>query len=218
MNKLITALSIGLFFGGVASATPFMILNRMVELAPPAGYCALGKNARQRELLEQQKKISEPAGVLLQVAVPCEDLEQFDTGAIDGFTRQAIVMFVKARGQLKLDDRPRTEFLRSLGAVRPADIAKANSHLRVALSQRNTTVALQAMTPIGSDEVAFYWSSIGEVQLEGSTQKKVASVVAALLVNGLPLSIQVSEHEGASDGAAPATVAQKYVQAIISRN
>lgn len=218
MNKYVAALSISLLAVGVATAAPFMVLNRMIELVPPTGYCAIGKTARQKELLEQQKTRSEFAGDLLQIAVPCEELKQFDIGFVDGFTRQAIVMTVKTRGQLKLDNRSHSEFLHSLSSEPTVDITNTNNRLRATLAQQNYPVTLQTMTLIGSDGTAIYWSIIGEVQLEGDVRKKVASVMAALLINNLRLSIQVSEQEGASNGPAPATVAQKYVQSIIIRN
>jgi hypothetical protein len=218
MKRFIALLGATLLAGTVAHAAPFIVLNRMIEVTPPTGYCALAGADRRQELFERQKTLSEPAGIVLQVSVPCEDLKKFDTGTIDGFERQAVVMVVKARGQLKLDNRSKEEFLGSLGAGKSIDIVQINERLRTALASKSASAALQAMTPIGSDGTAFYWSAVGEAQIDGGTRKKVASVVAAVLVNGLPLSIQASEREGSTDGTAPATVAQKYVQSVVSRN
>lgn len=207
-----------LLFASVTFASPHIVLDRIIEVNPPAGYCALGETPRQRELLEREKSLQAPAGVLLQIAVPCVDLKRFDAGAIDGFARRAQVMVVKARGQLKIDGRSSQEFLRSFGGERPVNINSVNTRLREALSENNLSASLQHMTPIGSDSTAFYWSAVVEVQARDGRRQKSASVAAAVLVNGLPLSVQAYELAGETVGPAPASVVQNYVQAILKRN
>lgn len=207
-----------LFASSNAFAEPFMVLGKTIDLTPPAGYCALGNTSFEQQLFTTFKARTEAAGHLLQVAVPCNDLERAKAGTITQFPRSASVMVVKRRGQLTLDPRSRADFVKSLGSPTPIDVAVVNKRFRAALAGADFSGSLSAMTPLGSDGMAAYWSSLATVQLDGNAPQRVVSIIAAVLVNGLPLSVQVSEAAGATDGPAPASVAQQYVKVIVNRN
>lgn len=217
MNRLCVCLSLWTTVFG-AQAEDFMVLGRAVSLEPPPGYCALGGTLAEREFVAKLKALMEPAGQLLQVTVPCADLLRASAGAISRFPRTATVMVVKTRGNLRLDPRTREHFLKSLGASAVVDVSAANGRLRSALANTGTAGSLASMTPLGSDDRALYWTAVGTMQVGGGEPQKAASVMAALLINGLPLGIQATEAVGNTDGPAPATVAQRYVNAIVERN
>lgn len=201
-----------------AKAEDFVVLGRSVSLTPPAGYCAIGKTLPEREFFEQFKSLAAPTGLLLQVAVPCSDLERSLAGAVSRFPRTATVMVVKARGQLRVDPRSRAEFMAALAAPGRIDIPAANNQMRAALSGTGVAVQLSSMTPLGSDQWAVYWATTGTSGSTGEEVRKTASVIGAILVNGLPLSVQTTEAAGAADGPGLATVAQQYVKAIVAGN
>lgn len=199
-------------------AQPATVLGRTVNLTPPPGYCAIGSSPRQAEFIRRLEALQQAAGILLQATAPCPDLKRFDAGAIDEFTRQAIVMVVKAKGQLRLDPRSQTDFLRSFGPLTPIDLAQVNARLQQATHPQPVTGSLRSMTPLGSDGKAFYWGVIGEVQADGGQSLRVTTVGAAMLVNGLPLSVQASAREDSGRDIRVGDITSQHVQAIAAKN
>lgn len=201
-----------------AIAETFVVLGRALDLVPPAGYCSLGGSDLERHFFERFKSLAEPAGQLLQVSMPCVDLARAKTGSISQFPRTANVMVIKARGQLRIDTRSRAEFLSELGEPGAINIESANKRLRAAMAEADVAANLGAMRPLGTDGIAFYWNIVGTAKINGASPQALASVSAAVLVNGLPLNVQVTENAGSTDSPALVTVAKSYVTAIVSRN
>jgi hypothetical protein len=214
LGLLVSSLSLALS----AKAEDFVVLGQPVRLTPPAGLCAIGRTPDERRYFEQLQSLAASTGLLLQVAVPCPDLERSLAGTISHFPTTVTVMVVKARGQLRRDPRSRAQFMAALGAPGPVDIPGANTRMRAALSATDVAVSLSSMTPLGSDEWAVYWAVTGTAGSDGEEPRKTASVIAALLVNGLQLSVQATEAVGVLDGPGLATLAQRYVMAVVSSN
>lgn len=212
-----------LMFGAIANASPYTTLGRTIDLVPPTGYCALGETEDERGYLKKHQELTASTGVLLQVAIPCEDVKRFNDGVINKLTRQAVVSVMKAQGHVRLDNQSRSEFLRSLvqsfGKSDPVDFNKANADARQKLSRTNMSISLREVTPLGADDNAFYIFVISEVHDENGEKHRVVGVTAITLINGLTLNIQVSEPEKSTVGApSPASVARQYLEASIKRN
>lgn len=199
------------------SAEPRLVMGQAIDVAPPATYCVLGKTQREIDLLNRYKEQASPTGEILQVVAPCQDVKQFNSGEISSFLRSAQVMVVKSRGILKKESRSRVQFLADLGGERKVDLNAVNSQVERLLKDPFAP-ALTGMTPLGSDGSAFYWLISGSITDDSGNQKRVASVMGALLINELPLSVQATEREDAPDGLSPASLAQNYVRAILRRN
>lgn len=102
--------------------------------------------------------------------------------------------------------------------MQTVDIDAVNSRLRKALADKNFAASMSRVTPLGSDGNAFYFAILGSVQPDGMPLQQVTSVSAALLINKLPLNVQASESVIVKNAAAPASIVQKQVESIISRN
>lgn len=203
---------------GTAHAAEHIVLGRAVELPPPQEDCVLGRTSAEREFVEQFRSLTAFSGRVLQVAVPCADVERAASGAIQSFPTVTTVRVIAARGQLRIENRSRSQFLAALGDSETIDIGAANRHVAAALASTDITVSLSSATPLGRDSVAAYWATVGSAKVAGGSSRKTVSVFAAVLINGLPLSVQKTVTEGISDSTALASSVQQYVQQIIVSN
>jgi hypothetical protein len=128
------------------------------------------------------------------------------------------VRVIAARGQLRIENRSRAQFLASLSAD-PIDIDAANKRVRAALAGTDVSVSVSTVTPLGRDELAAYWTTVGNVQASGEKSRKTASVFATVLINGLPVSINIiAAGGGGVNGSDLASSVQKYVKLVTARN
>lgn len=208
--------------GAIANASPYTVLGRTIDLVPPTGYCVLGETEDERDYLKRHQELLASSGVLLQVTAPCEDVKKVNVGVINRLARQTVVSVVKGQGQVRLDNRSRSEFLKTLvqnfGKSDPIDFSKAEANAAQTLRKTGMSIALREVTPLGADENAFYLFIISEAQDENGEKRRVVGVTAITLINGLTLNIQVSEPANSSGAPSPATVVRQYLQANIKRN
>jgi hypothetical protein len=200
-----------------AMGAEHIVLGRAIELPSPQGHCILGKTSAERELVEQMRSMTAASGRLLQVAVPCADIERVAKGTISKFPTMMTVRVIAARGQLRIDDRSRSQFLASL-SKETIDIAEVNKRASVALANRDISPSLSSVTPLGRDADASYWAATGSVKITGDDTRKTMSVFAAVLINGLPVSLHKTTTAGMSDGADLASEVQSYVKQVIAVN
>ena len=213
------SLALLLAFPLLANAEPYMVLGRTIDIVPPPGYCVLGKTKAEQEYVNNYKEISKSGLELLQASVPCTDLKKFNANMLNQFPRTSLVSVVKAKGKLILEtSTPKESLSRIGGGMQTVDIDAVNSRLRKALADKNFAASMSRVTPLGSDGNAFYFAILGSVQPDGMPLQQVTSVSAALLINKLPLNVQASESVIVKNAAAPASIVQKQVESIISRN
>jgi hypothetical protein len=208
-----------ILFAPASGAESVVVIGRKLDLDPPNGFCLLGNSEREIQLLTRQRDNAALSGELAQFTVPCDEVSEYLLGKIDSFSRWAQVLVVRRQGQLGLVSETREEFVRATArnaSTQSVDFAeverKANQHL----SQSGMTIGMSGMEPIGIKDSAFF--AMMRMTAEGNgVVVPIVAVVAATVVNRLPIVVQVYRTQRATDEPV-ASVAVSYVQSVINKN
>jgi hypothetical protein len=188
-------------------------------IEPPPGYCALDANSGDRELFIKQRELLRP-NELVQVSVPCDQLEAMKTGKIRTYSRWAQVQVINPGSGIRVLHISRSELIATFTKAverKPIDIAQINLRMRQKLLKEDLSMAASKMEIVGSDARAAYMSMFGNLQSEEGSSRLVA-FGAITLVRGLPVSIYAYAKREAPAGELPTEVAMNYLTSVLDKN
>jgi hypothetical protein len=172
----VVASLIALFYC-LAHAETVSVAGVSLVVEPPPGYCALGTNSADRALFLKQRELVRPTAEVVQVSVPCEQLQAMNAGKIRTYSRWAQVQIVNPGSGIRVLDISRSELIATITKAvgrKPFDISKINLRLREKLSKEDMSMSASKMEIVGSDERAAYMSMFGNLHSEEGSSAIVA--------------------------------------------
>lgn len=203
-----------------AHAESFEFLGQVIEIKPPQGLCAVGQTEREKEYMEYRRKMTQPAGALTQMAVPCDQLAKFRAGEVEGFTHWAQVMVLKREGQLYKSVRTRAQFVQYVAGVsanEKIDYAEANRRVGQHLSKVGASAKMSDLVPLGVRDNAFFCSMRMKFKEGDGPELPMNVIMAVTLAKQLPVAVQVYRTPQA--GEVPLLkIAGQYAARVIELN
>ena len=201
------------------NAETVTILGRSIQLSPPPDFCTLGNSPTERKLEQFQRQNTAQAGELVQLAVPCAELNDFRTRKIENFTRWAQVLVLKQKGQLNTVSAPRTKFVRAVAgrlADSPPDMSAMSARIRDELARTDSLVSAVTAQPIGATSEAMF-IEVRMTATVGTWTSPVVGVGAITVANQLPIAVYAYATPKAR-GESPVDTARAYLRKVIDFN
>ena len=189
-------------------------------LEPPPGYCALDSKAGDKTFFLKQRELLRPKVELVQLSVPCDQLEAVRSGKILTYSRWAQVQVISPGGTVRVLPISRSKFITSVTKLvgrKPFEVAAINREMQTRLKGEQINISASELKIVGSDDNAAYLSMAGAAQSEG-TSYFVVAFGALTLIKGLPMGVYAYEKQGAPPGKLPTAVAEDYLRLVLMAN
>ena len=195
------------------------VLGQQVVFSNPRGYCTPGTSAREVELMDLARRSLGEGSRLVHAAVRCSELEDYRKGRRDMLDHWLQIQLIGPKGSFQRIEMPREAFLSSLSKsslrVNPAEISR---QLKASFEHSDINLSDMKFEPIGRDGNAVYFSMRMNMSV-GETSRPISGIGGIMLLNSLPLSINVYEGTGSpqSRGQLQA-IQQELMNSILTEN
>jgi len=195
------------------------VLGQQIVFSNPAGYCTPGKSAREIELIELATRSLAEGSRLVHAAVRCSELEAYRQGRRDTLDHWLQIQLIGPKGNFQRLEMQREAFLSALSNASPrVNADEINRRLRASLENSDVSLSQMQVEPLGRDGNAVYFSMRMNMSAGGNS-RVITGIGAIMLLNALPLSINVYEGTGSSASRSQLQkVQQELLNSLLTEN
>jgi len=174
------------------TAQSVQALGKTLHFTNPDHYCNLGDSTNEQMLHEQVSRALLPI-LLLHMAAPCTELNDFAAGNSDGVDHWLQIQLLEPNRHNVKREKYLADLTRQMPKLETEEMRQSLQDLvQQQISRADASIDLEmgAITFLGRDENAVYLSGSGELEANG-TKHIIAALGAVTVINGMPIGIYV---------------------------
>ncbi len=189
LNRILLVGFVAFQLSPQASAGSVEILGRSIEISPPAGYCQIGGNPKDMEILNHAKEVLNAQNRLLMLFANCDELSNYRKNSSKSIDNYGWILATTQRGELReFKNENRRSFIEKM---RTLDFSQAFHDASEKHKEQFEGVKMPTSGVLASDNNAVYVGALSTMGDLTGLSRKVSVVLALTFVKYMPFSINL---------------------------